>query len=136
MQTHLGHLVFGVQPANLAFYRDLMGFLGWATLYDGEGMLGVGGAHDVSVWFGGPPKDVRNDYDGPGLNHLAIGTATQADVDDAAAYLHERGVALLFDTPRHRPDFSHNSDSTYYQIMFETPDRLLFEIVYIGPKSA
>ena len=59
----------------------------------------------------------------------------QADVDATCAYLAEQGVPLLFDTPRHRPEFSGDEASTYYQVMFETPDRLLLEVVYIGPKS-
>jgi catechol 2,3-dioxygenase-like lactoylglutathione lyase family enzyme len=66
------------------------------------------------------------------MNHFAISTASQEDVDATGAYLRERGVELLFDTPRHRPEFSASEDSTYYQIMFETPDRLLVEVVYIG----
>ena len=41
----------------------------------------------------------------------------------------------LFETPRHRPDFAHGEDTTYYQVMFESPDRILFEIVYTGPKD-
>ncbi len=136
MQTHIGHLVFGVQPANLGFYRDLLSFLGWSTIYDGDGMLGVGGEHGVSLWFSAPLKDVSNDYDGPGLNHLAISTKTQEDVDSVVAYMTEHGITPLFDTPRHRPDFSQSPESTYYQVLFETPDRLLIEVVYTGPKSA
>jgi hypothetical protein len=31
MQTSFGHLVMGVQPANLPFYRDLFGVFGWRT---------------------------------------------------------------------------------------------------------
>jgi hypothetical protein len=61
---------------------------------------------------------------------------SQADVDQVAAYLGERGVAALFETPRHRPEFSGDASQTYYQVMFETPDRILVEVVYTGPKSA
>jgi catechol 2,3-dioxygenase-like lactoylglutathione lyase family enzyme len=132
MQTSFGHLVMGVQPANLPFYRDLFGVFGWRTIYDSEEMLGVGDAKGISLWFGTPLKNTANDYDGPGMNHFAISTASQEDVDATGAYLRERGVELLFDTPRHRPEFSASEDSTYYQIMFETPDRLLVEVVYIG----
>ncbi len=39
-------------------------------------------------------------------------------------------------TPRHRPEFSQGPDQTYYQVMFESPDRVLFEVVYTGPKQA
>jgi catechol 2,3-dioxygenase-like lactoylglutathione lyase family enzyme len=134
MRTHLGHIQFNVRPENLPFYRDLMAYLGWQPLYDDAGMLGVSGGHGESFWFAGEVKDVTNDYDGPGLNHIGLGAASQADVDAAAAYLSERGVALLFETPRHRPEFADDESRTYYQIMFETPDRILFEIVYTGPK--
>ena len=136
MQTHLAHIQFNVRPANVPFYRDLMAFLGWQTIYDGDGMLGVAGQHGDSLWFIGEAKEVANDYDGPGMNHLGIGTASQADVDAMAAYLAERGVAALFETPRHRPEFSGSEEQTYYQVMFESPDRILFEVVYTGPRSA
>jgi catechol 2,3-dioxygenase-like lactoylglutathione lyase family enzyme len=135
MQTQLGHLVFGIDDGNRSFYRDLFSFLGWQILYDVEGMIAAGDRNGVSLWFGSATKQVSNDYDGPGLNHVAISTATQADVNHATAFLVERGVEPLFETPRHRPEFSQDESSTYYQVMFETPDRLLFEIVYTGPKS-
>ena len=136
MQTHLSHLQFNVQPGNVPFYKDLLAYLGWQTIHEGVGVLGVAGKNGDSLWFIGQVKDVSNDYDGPGLNHLAIGTATQADVDAAAAYLRERKVELLFETPRHRPEFSQDEGQTYYQVMFETPDRLLLEVVYTGPKTS
>ncbi len=135
MQTKLGHLVFSVNTENMSFYRDLFAFLEWGVLYEGEGMLGVGDSNGVSLWFGSATKSVANDYDGPGLNHFAVSTAAQADIDAAVAYLAERGIAPLFETPRHRPDFTFDEVSTYYQVMFETPDRILVEIVYTGPKS-
>jgi hypothetical protein len=40
---------------------------------------------------------------------------------------------MPFDTPLQRPDFS-SGDNIYYQIMFEGPDRILFEFFYTGPK--
>ncbi len=135
MQTRLAHIQFNVRPENVPFYRDLMAFLGWKTLYDNEGMLGVAGKSDDSLWFIGQVKAVSNDYDGPGMNHLAIGAESQADVDAVAAYLQERGVELLFETPRHRPEFTEREAQTYYQVMFESPDRILLEVVYTGPKD-
>lgn len=136
MQTHFAHIQFNVQPANLPFYKELMAVLGWRTLYDAEGMLGVAATSGGSLWFAGQVNQANNDYDGPGMNHLAFGTASQADVDTVAAALAERGVELLFETPRHRAEFAHGADQTYYQVMFESPDRILFEVVYTGPKSA
>ncbi len=136
MRTHLAHIQFNVQPANVPFYKDLMAFLGWQTIYDDPGMLGVAGKNGESFWFIGQVKEFGNDYDGPGMNHVGIATEAQSDVDTVATYLNERDVELLFETPRHRPEFSRNDEDTYYQVMFETPDRILVEVVYTGPKSA
>jgi catechol 2,3-dioxygenase-like lactoylglutathione lyase family enzyme len=134
MQSGLHHIQFNVRAEHLGFYRELFGLLGWRTLYQTDDMIGLGGKHDQSVWFAGQPKDVANDYDGPGMNHLGIGAESQADVDTLAAELRSRGVALLFETPRHRPEFSHDGQ-TYYQVMFESPDRILLEFVYTGPRQ-
>jgi catechol 2,3-dioxygenase-like lactoylglutathione lyase family enzyme len=136
MQAYLTHMQFNVQPENLAFYKDLLAFVGWQSLYDTEGMLGVADKNDVSLWFAAQVKAVINDYDGPGMNHLALAAATQAEVDAVAAYLTEHDVELLFETPRHRAEFTQSADQTYYQVMFETPDRILIEVVYTGPKGA
>ena len=134
MKAPLGHLQFNVQAENLPFYRDLVVFLGWNLIGDWPGMVGLGTIDGQSLWFSGDVKAVTNDYDGPGLNHLAFAASSIADVDAAVAYLQARGVALLFETPRHRPEFARDELSTYYQVMFETPDRILLEIVYIGPR--
>ena len=134
MFASLGHLQFNVQAENLPFYRDLVVFLGWNLIGDWPGMVGLGTSDGQSLWFSGDVKAVTNDYDGPGLNHLAFAAASIADVDAAVAYLQAHGVALLFETPRHRPEFARDEQSTYYQVMFETPDRILLEIVYIGPR--
>lgn len=135
MQTYIDHITFSVRPANASFYRDLLTFLGWRLMYDSPDTFGMTNGGQVSLHFGPTTNDVNNDYDGPGMNHLGVRTVEQADVDAAATYLRERGVEMLFDTPRHRPDFAGSDDQTYYQIMFETPDKILIEIVYMGPKS-
>lgn len=134
MQSGLSHIQFNVRAANVPFYRDLFGFLGWQTLHEDAGMIGLAGKHGESFWFIGQVEDGSIDYDGPGVNHIAIGAESQGDVDSAAAYLRERGAELLFETPRHRPEFS-GDGNTYYQIMFESPDGLLLEFVYTGPKQ-
>lgn len=131
MQTHLTHLLFKVAPSNLPFYKELFAFLGWQIWHDVPEMLGLGAENGVSVWFDANVTAGSNDYDGPGLNHFAIGTATQADVDATASYLAAHGIPALFDTPRHRPEFI-SAKSGYYQVMFETPDRILIEVVYNG----
>lgn len=136
MQTKLAHLQLNVRPENLPFYKDLLSFLGWQSLYEDDGMVGVGDAGGASLWFVGRTNEAANDYDGPGMNHLGIGADSQADVDAVVTYLTQRGVERLFETPRHRPEFAGSEDHTYYQVMFESPDRILVEVVYTGPKSA
>jgi catechol 2,3-dioxygenase-like lactoylglutathione lyase family enzyme len=133
MKTDIGHIVFNIALENIAFYRDLLGFMGWGVLYEEPRMLGVGNERGASLWFGEPLKEANNDYDGLGMNHLGIAVTTQAEVDEVVAYLQERGIPALFETPRHRPEFSSSPDRTYYQVMFESPDRILFEVVYSGP---
>jgi catechol 2,3-dioxygenase-like lactoylglutathione lyase family enzyme len=103
---------------------------------DQDQFFGSGASNGASLWFIGEVKDAANDYDGPGVNHIAIGAESQADVDSTVAYLNGRGVPALFETPRHRPEFSMGPDQTYYQVMFESPDRVLFEVVYTGPKQS
>jgi hypothetical protein len=136
MQSKFAHMQLNVQPANLPFYNDLFSRLGWKIMYSTKDMCAVSDTNGTSLWFLGIAKEVNNDYDGPGVNHLGIGVNAQEDVDTAANFLIERSVEQLFDTPRHRPDFSGDGPDTYYQVMFESPDRILFEIVYEGPKSA
>lgn len=136
MQTRLGHIQVNVTPANLQFYRDLMSFLGWQTIYDGEFGIGVMAEGEPSVWFVAAANGAKNDYDGVGMNHLGIDACSQAEVDQVVEYIQQRGISPLFETPRHRPDFAQDENSTYYQVMFESPDRVLFEVVYRGPKSA
>jgi len=136
MQTRLAHIQLNVRPANMPFYRDLMAFVGWQPIVDGDQLLGVASTGGTSLWFVAHVKDVGNDYDGPGMNHVAIGAESQADVDAVAAYLSERKVELLFETPRHRPEFAHSPEHTYYQVMFCAPDGILVEVVYTGAKSA
>ena len=134
MRSKFSHMQFNVAPANLAFYKDLMSSLGWRVGNDDASAVELGDESGNSVWFIAAAKDVANDYDGPGLNHLALDAASQAEVDATATFLRERNVELLFGTPQHRPEFS-GDGRTYYQVMFETPDRMLFEVVYTGPKQ-
>ena len=135
MKTGLDHLQVNVRPETVGFYRDLMTFLGWHDIFAAEGFFGMGGTSG-SLWFiSNEVKDVANDYDGPGVNHVGIAAETEADVDAVIEYLKERGVEMLFETPRHRP-IPRREGHTYYQVMFESPDRVLFEVQYSGPKSA
>ncbi|NMB89463.1 MAG: hypothetical protein GYA17_13980 [Chloroflexi bacterium] len=135
MKSNIGHIQINIQLENIAFYKDLFDFLGWSVLYEDPYMLGVGSEQGSSLWFTGPLKECTNDYDGPGMNHLGISVSAQSDVDQAVAFLQAHDVAALFETPRHRAEFCSSPDETYYQVMFESPDRILFEVVYTGPRA-
>ncbi len=132
LKSDIGHILFNVNLQNMAFYKDLFQFLGWSILYDDPNMIGMDNKRGASLWFSSEVKAVTNDYDGPGMNHLGISVTNQSDVDEVVAYLNEHDVPALFETPRHRPEFC-SPGQTYYQVMFESPDRILFEVVYTGP---
>ena len=135
MKTNLGHLQINIGPKNQAFYQELFKFLEWQVLYQDDEILGLGDTNHCGLWFVKGLKADANDYDGIGMNHLAISVASQADVDAAVDYLKAHDVEALFDTPRHRAEFSEGPDETYYQVMFRSTDNILFEVVYTGPKG-
>ncbi|MCC7365329.1 MAG: VOC family protein [Dehalococcoidia bacterium] len=133
METSLDHIQVNVAPENLPWYRGFLAFLGWEPVFEMDNYFGMRGASGASLWFSAPANGAANDYDGAGVNHVAIAANSIADVDAAIGYLAERGISGLFETPRHR-EVPGPEERTYYQIMFETPDRVLFEVHYIGPK--
>lgn len=49
---------------------------------------------------------LESNHNGAGLKHLGISAANHADVDVTPGNLRERGVELLYETPRHRPEFA------------------------------
>src|SRR5688572_14777096 len=128
VKTHLGHLVFYGDPQNVGFYNELFEFLGWTTTYDEGGVFGTTDGGKCTLYFEGEANGAQNDHDGAGLNHLAIITETQADVDAAASFLRGKGVELLFGTPCNRPEHAESENHLYYSAMFESPDRILLEI--------
>jgi catechol 2,3-dioxygenase-like lactoylglutathione lyase family enzyme len=134
-KSSFGHIQINIDPENISFYKNLLTFMGWNVIMEEPVFLGIGDSKGDSLWFTPPMKEAGNDYDGIGMNHLALTTDTQADVDEAVEYLKKNGIKPLFDTPRHRPEFCGSPDQTYYQVMFESPDRVLIEVVYTGPKS-
>lgn len=131
----LSHLQVNIDANNLAFYNDLFHYLAWDPIFSDDSMTSFKSDGDVSLWFIGAANGSTNDRDGAGVNHIALAAESQADVDRTVRFLSERGIERLFDTPQHRPDFAQDEDNTYYQVMFESPDGILFEHVYIGPKQ-
>jgi catechol 2,3-dioxygenase-like lactoylglutathione lyase family enzyme len=132
LKASFGHIQFNINPENFIFYEKLMTFLGWKMMHQDQSMLAFGYDEGYSLWFIAQTSQYENDYDGAGVNHVAFYTSTMDEVDDAVDFLRTFDTPALFGTPSHRPEFSGSSDQTYYQVMFESPDRILFEIVYMG----
>lgn len=134
MVSSLNHIQFNIAPENRSFYKDFFSFLDWTPLVEGDGMLGVQSDPSNSVWFIVNDSEGVQNYDDKGFNHIGIKVGKIEDVKQAEQYLRERGVEMLFDTPRHRPDFVSDESQTYYQIIFTTPDNIQMEIMYNGKK--
>jgi catechol 2,3-dioxygenase-like lactoylglutathione lyase family enzyme len=135
VKSYWNHLQFNIEPAHRAFYKDLFTVLGWESWHEDEAMLGLGVEGKGSFWFASAPGKHKSDYDQLGVNHIGVRAEEQSDVDAIVAVLRRKGVASLFGTPRHRPEFAEGAGETYYQVMFTSPDNILFEVVYIGPKA-
>jgi hypothetical protein len=135
MKTYWNHVQINIDPVNRAFYKELFALFGWESWHEDEGMLGMGVEGKGSFWFASAPGKRPTDYDQLGVNHLGIRAEAQADVDTVAVFLRRRNVSPLFGTPRHRPEFAEGAGQTYYQVIFASPDNVLLEVVYIGPKA-
>ncbi len=133
MQSYLNHLQLNIDFENIQFYKDLLEFLGWKILMENENIVGFDSGKTGTLWFLPKTDNTLNNYDAAGVNHVGIGVDTIKWVDEITDFLHKIGVETLFDTPKYRPEFS-GSNNIYYQVMFETPDKILFEVVCSGPK--
>ncbi len=134
MTSFLYHLQLNIDFINLPFYQNLLTLLGWEVIFSGENICGFHSKTTGDLWFAQKTNDQSNNYDANGLNHIGLRVEKQTEVDEISSFLSKNAISALFDTPRHRPEFSEPQKNTYYQIMFESPDKILFEIVYIGKK--
>lgn len=132
MKSNLNHILVLIELKHMRFYKDLLSFLGWKTIMEESSMMGSSDGK-TSMWFMERLKTGPGEHDTVGVNHIGIAVSSVKDVDAVANYLTEQHITLLFDTPRHRPEFSTPGD-TYYQVMFESPDHILFEVMYRGKK--
>lgn len=135
MKSFLDHLQVNIDTAHAAFYKELMTLMGWTVIFEQDGMAGYKSEQNGSLWFLKATDTNVNNYNAPGGNHIGIKVEKMNNVDEVATYLKAHGIPALFDTPRHRPEFAASETETYYQVMFESPDRILFEVIYAGPKA-
>jgi hypothetical protein len=133
MNSYLNHVQLNIDFENIWFYKGVMEFLGWKIVIDSEEIVGFESGRSGSIWLLPKQNDNKNDYNGPGVNHIGIGVDSVGPVDEIAKFIRRSGIKPLYDTPKYRPEFS-GDDKTYYQVMFETPDKILFEVVCSGSK--
>ncbi len=133
MKSHLDHLQVNIDYKNVNFYKNLLKFLGWQVILEDKDVVGFKSDSTGTLWFTPLMKKVPHDHDSIGINHIGLWVDSIAAVDKMTEFLKKEKVTVLFDTPRHRPEFSGEND-TYYQVMFHSPDKILFEVVYTGPK--
>ncbi len=134
MKSTFYHLQVNIDYTNIAFYKELMAMLGWNVIFEDKAVAGFK-SEGMDIWFTASKSNIKPDYDEIGINHLSFKVKEQDEVDIIRIGLEKMGVQMLFETPRHRPEFSAGNDQTYYQIMFATPDNILMEVVYTGIKK-
>jgi hypothetical protein len=132
MHAPISHLVYLIQDfdKNIDIYRKLFAYFDYKVLTDESYGLGVMSPNNCSIWIMDATTKNPNDRDSNGLNHLAFGVDSQEAVDTFTnEFLKENKIESLFGTPTARPDFT-GENGIYYQVMFELPGSLLFEVVY------
>ncbi|MFS8130356.1 MAG: VOC family protein [Candidatus Dojkabacteria bacterium] len=133
MNSYFYHIQTNIKFENKQFYKDLFAFMGWSSIFEIEDVFGFKSKKNGDIWFVDTERTNKQDYDDIGVNHISLRVDELKNVDEITALLKEKGISTLFGTPKHRTEFTDESQ-TYYQIMFESPDKILFEIVYIGAK--
>ncbi len=132
IESTLGHLQLCIQnfSENVEIYKKCFEFLGYTKIVDEDWGIGYMTPTQTSIWILSATVAAPNDRDSNGLNHLGIHVANRSDVDMFyVEFMKPNGIEPLFETPRDRPDFV-GENGTYYQVMFELPGSILFEVVY------
>ena len=132
MKAQLYHLQINVADASrsLPFYKALLGYLEYRTVYDTDAMAGFSG-RGTDIWVGAAaPAHTGAGFHRKraGVNHLAFRVDRREDVDRfTAEFLAPRKLGTLYRTPREFPEYRPG----YYAVFFEDPDRLKLEIVHL-----
>ncbi|MGH7400115.1 MAG: VOC family protein, partial [Candidatus Rokuibacteriota bacterium] len=132
MKAQLYHLQINVADASrsLPFYKALLGYLEYRTVYETDAMAGFSG-RGTDIWVGA----VASAHTGAGfhrkragLNHLAFRVDRREDVDRfQREFMAPRMLAALYGTPRDFPEYRPG----YYAVFFEDPERLKLEIAHV-----
>jgi len=130
---HVDLVVSSIQRS-LAFYRDLLGPLGWHGIGEVEGERGE------TIWYlsgRGTAIGLREAQSGGavdryalGLHHLAFEVPSRAVVDERAEWLRENGAEIESEPQEY------TYMPGYYAVFFYDPDGLKLEILTVSPFAA
>ena len=133
IHSSVGHILLLIHDyeKNILLYREMFKYFGYEFSMDSEYGIGVqtGGP---SVWVMKATDETKNNRDSNGLNHFGFHVESKEEVDTfIAEFLKPNNIKCLFDTPKDRPEFfDAEKGGEYYQVMFEFPGSVLFEVVY------
>jgi catechol 2,3-dioxygenase-like lactoylglutathione lyase family enzyme len=128
----LNHLDLNVSDLGRseAFYRDVLGRLGYGERERGAGWVSIG-VRDFYVTLVQTDErflDRGFHRKGVGVNHLSFRAPTREAVDDLDRWLVDRDVPVLYDGPMEMG----TPEDPNYAVFFEDPDRLKLEYVFRG----
>ena len=126
--NHVALTVSDLSASEAAFYRPVLGWLGYEKVEDEPGTMTLwyndGARLAINLWQAraGGGHDRAN----PGLHHLAFTAPDRSDVDELHDLLIRAGIDVL-DAPAEYPDYGPG----YYAVYFADPDGMKFELAHM-----
>ena len=130
MTASLYHVQLNVSRPSIAFYKALLGYLGYTLMAEQHDMFGAtNGTTDLWIMQMDPRYAARGFHrKAAGVNHVAFRVASRTEVDRfAREFLDARAIPALYGGPRDYPEYRPG----YYAIFFEDPDRLKLEVAHV-----
>jgi catechol 2,3-dioxygenase-like lactoylglutathione lyase family enzyme len=117
MKASLYHVQLNVSRPSIAFYKDLLTYLGYTLMAEQPDMFGATNG-TTDLWI----------MQTTGINHLAFRVESRPHVDRfTREFLDARAILTLYGAPRDYPEYRPG----YYAVFFEDPDRLKLEVAHI-----
>ncbi len=130
MKASFYHMLWSIKNyrENIQYYKEMFKILGIQTSYEGDNIYCIE-SNGLSIWIMESTSENQNDRDSFGMNHFALRVDTIEEVNEfTEKFLSKNSIEALFDTPKHREDFSSDTQG-YFQVMFEMPGGILLEVV-------